>query len=113
MERWTWAFVLQQAFMGLAWCFAVWAAWTEIRRLLGDIRQGRKGEDVVERRSGGRVRGRVVLEADVCEMALAYKEQCDAASFSEALNMLARVGGAELKRCGTFTCPAREVLAGR
>ncbi|WP_347713205.1 hypothetical protein [uncultured Fretibacterium sp.] len=102
MEGWTWPFVLQQVFMGMAWCFAVWAAWTEVRGLLGDIRQAWKGESVVKRKSGGRVRGRVVLEADVCEMALAYKEQCDAASFSEALNALARVGAAELRRCGAI-----------
>ena len=33
MERWTWPFVLQQAFMGAAWCFAAWAAWTTAREL--------------------------------------------------------------------------------
>ena len=102
MEGWTWPFVLQQAFMGAAWCFAAWAAWTTVRELLGDIRQARKGEGVVKRKSGSRVRGRVLLEADVREMALAYKEQCGADSFSQALNALARVGAAELRRCGAI-----------
>lgn len=102
MEGWTWPFVLQQVFMGMAWCFAVWAAWTEVRGLLGDIRQARKGEGVVKRKSGGRVRGRVVLEADVRDATLMYVEQCGADSFSQALNALARVGAAELRRCGAI-----------
>ena len=36
MERWTWAFILQQVFMGLAWCFAIWAAWTEVREFFAE-----------------------------------------------------------------------------
>ena len=36
MERWTWPFVLQQVFMGLAWCFAVWAVWREVREIFAE-----------------------------------------------------------------------------
>ncbi|GEM_PF-7005713 len=36
MERWTWAFILQQVFMGQAWCFAVWAVWREVREIFAE-----------------------------------------------------------------------------
>lgn len=62
--------------------------------------------------SKNRVRSRIMLDADVQDAALLYREQCGAESFSKALCMLARVGAAELQRCGAmfFPSPDREVL---
>ena len=49
-----------------------------------------------------RVRSRIMLEAVVRDATLMYQEQCGADSFSQALNALARVGAAELRRCGAI-----------
>ena len=34
--KWTWPYILQQVFMGLAWCFVVWAAWAEIWEIFAE-----------------------------------------------------------------------------
>lgn len=45
---------------------------------------------------------RIMLEADVREATLRYMEKNGTETFSEALNALARVGAAELRRCGAI-----------
>ena len=42
MERWTWAYVLQQALVGLGWCWAARALWGEVRWLMADLREDRQ-----------------------------------------------------------------------
>ncbi|MDO4787422.1 MAG: hypothetical protein Q4A13_10820 [Fretibacterium sp.] len=42
MERWTWAYVLQQALVGLGWCWALRALWGEVRWLMADLREDRQ-----------------------------------------------------------------------
>ena len=34
MERWTWAYILQQVIILGAWCWALWVVWREVRGLL-------------------------------------------------------------------------------
>lgn len=38
MERWTWAYVLQQALVGLGLVWALWALWGEVRALIEEIK---------------------------------------------------------------------------
>lgn len=37
MERWTWAYILQQITVGLGWCWAARVGWGEVRSLLADL----------------------------------------------------------------------------
>nr|WP_314717509.1 hypothetical protein [uncultured Fretibacterium sp.] len=38
MEHWTWAYVLQQVFVGLGWCWALRVGWGEVRGLMEEIK---------------------------------------------------------------------------
>ena len=39
MERWTWAFMLQQALVGLGWAWALRALWGEVRALIEEAKE--------------------------------------------------------------------------
>ena len=39
MERWTWAFMLQQVLVGLGLVWALWALWNEMRWLMEEAKE--------------------------------------------------------------------------